>query len=169
MRWPGRHVPDVVVPIEIRDLVLADLGNLRWTGGGSHLRSIGEQLERAAAGLAEYLVACAPSGLPVGTLAIDYATGRDAGLIHQVAVHAALQSCGIGRLLVDAAEERIRERGRSYAELSVEHGNPRARVLYERLGYLAVGDEPTELDEDQPDGTVVRYRTMCTMMRKQLS
>jgi ribosomal protein S18 acetylase RimI-like enzyme len=68
-----------------------------------------------------------------------------------------------------AAEQRIRARGLRYAELGVEHSNPRARALYERLGYAAYGDEPDEWDAEGPDGTLIRYRTVCTLMRKQLT
>lgn len=148
---------------------MADLDNLRWSGGPSHLKAMAVQLERVPAGLAEYLVACPPAGVPVGKLGIGYAARADAGLIHQVAVHGALQSCGIGTLLMNAAEDRIRDRGRTHAELGVEHSNRRARALYERLGYVGYGDEPEEWDDDQPDGTVARYRTICTLMRKRLS
>jgi GNAT superfamily N-acetyltransferase len=162
-------VPDLIIPVEIRDLTAADLEHLRWSGGRSHLLAIGQQLDRAAAGLAEYLVACLPAGWPAGTLAIDYAALPDAGLIHQVDVHGLVRSCGIGTALMAAAEERISDRARGYAELSVEHSNVRARALYERLGYAAYGDEPTEWDEDMPDGSAQRHRTMCAMMRKRLS
>jgi ribosomal protein S18 acetylase RimI-like enzyme len=119
---------EVRVPIVIRDLTAADLDAIGWSGGPSHLRAVGVQLERVTARLAEYLVACPPSGLPVGKAGIDYISTTDAGLIHQVAVHGALQSCGIGTLLMQAAEERIRGRGRTHAELWVEHDNPRARA-----------------------------------------
>ena len=162
-------MPEITVPVEIRDLTFADLENLRWSGGRSHLVGIAQQLDRVAVGLAEYLVACLPSGAAVGKLAIDYAARGDAGLIHQAAVHGMVQSCGIGTLLVAAAEERIRNHGRSFAELGVEYDNPRARALYARLGYVAYAQEPAEWDDDQPDGSVVRYRTMCIMMRKRLS
>ncbi|WP_449657344.1 GNAT family N-acetyltransferase [Streptomyces millisiae] len=82
---------------------------------------------------------------------------------------AALRSCGLGGLLVRAAEARIRERGIGRAELSVEESNPRARALYERLGYVAYGSEPAGWDELAPDGTVRRYETVCTLMRKELA
>jgi ribosomal protein S18 acetylase RimI-like enzyme len=162
-------MPELNFHIEIRDLRMADLENLRWSGGRSHLKAIAVQLERVTAGLAEYLVACLPSGRPAGKLGIDYAARPDAGLIHQVAVHGILQSCGIGTLLMQAGEDRIRDHARTHAELGVEHNNPRARALYERLGYVAYAEEPDEWDDDQPDGSVVRYRTMCTLMRKRLS
>ena len=161
-------MPELTVPVEIRDLTAADLEHLRWSGGRSHLIAIGQQLERVRAGLAEYLVACLPAGWPAGTLAIDYAALADAGLIHQVDVHGLVRSCGIGTALMAAAEQRISDHGREYAELSVEHDNVRARALYERLGYIACGRQPDEWDVQAPDGSVLRYETVCTLMRKEL-
>ena len=158
----------ITIPMTIRDMAVADLDVLDWSGGPRHLVSVREQLDRVTSGAVEYLVACPPSGLPVGKTGIDYTPRADAGTIYQAAVHPALQSCGIGTLLVAAAEQRIRSRGRRHAELDVEHDNPRARALYERLGYVAYGDEPDEWDTEGSDGTIVRYRTMCTMMRKPL-
>jgi len=155
---------NISVPIEVRDLTEDDLDALRWSGGRSHIAAVRQQLARVPLGLADYLVACAPSGLPVGKAGIEYSD--DAGTIVQVAVHPAVQSCGVGTLLIAEAEARIRARGVAYAELAVEHTNPRARTLYERLGYVACGEEPAEWDEDQPDGSRARYHTMCTRMRK---
>ena len=126
------------------------------------------ELERAARGEAEYLAVCPPSGLPVALGGIDYMKIPGAGMLWQLAVHGALQSCGIGTILVQAAEQRIRARGLHRAELGVEESNPRARALYERLGYVAYGQEPDSWDEQAPDGSVFRYETVCTLMRKEL-
>jgi ribosomal protein S18 acetylase RimI-like enzyme len=116
----------------------------------------------------DYLAVCPPSGLPVALGGIDYVKTPGAGTLWQLAVHGALQSCGIGTILIQAAEQRIRARGLHRAELSVEECNPRARVLYERLGYLAYGREPAAWDEEAPDGSITRYETVCTLMRKEL-
>jgi hypothetical protein len=45
----------------------------------------------------------------------------------------------------------------------VEEGNPRARALYERLGYVACGREPESWDEEGPDGSVRHYETAVTL------
>ncbi|GHG45852.1 MULTISPECIES: hypothetical protein [Amycolatopsis] len=57
----------------------------------------------------------------------------------------------------------------AHAELGVEVGNPRARALYERLGYAAYGSEPDGWDELAPDGSIRRYETTCVLMRKPLT
>jgi ribosomal protein S18 acetylase RimI-like enzyme len=70
---------------------------------------------------------------------------------------------------IEGAEQRIRGRGLRRAELGVEQINPRARALYERLGYVAYSRAVESWDEQAPDGSVFRYETMCTLMRKRLS
>ena len=117
----------------------------------------------------DYLAACPPSGLPVALGAIDYDENPGGGTLTQLAVHGALQSCGIGTLLIQAAEQRILNRGLHRAELGVEEINPRARALYDRLGYVAYRRALESWDEQASDGTIFRYETMCTLMRKKLS
>lgn len=161
-------MPEVLLPLAVRDLTAADLPSCAWSGGPTHIAAIAKALDRAERGEVDYLAACPPSGLPVALGGIDYTKIPGAGVLWMLAVHVALQSCGIGTVLIEAAEQRIRARGLHRAELGVEECNPRARALYERLGYLPHGSAPESWDEDGPDGTVVRYETVCTLMRKEL-
>jgi ribosomal protein S18 acetylase RimI-like enzyme len=164
----GHRMTEVVVPLTVRDLTAADLPACAWSGPASHIRSIARALERAERGEVDYLAVCPPSGLPVALGGVDYARSPSAGTLWQLAVHGALQSCGIGTILIGAAEQRIRARGLYQAELAVEENNPRARALYERLGYAAYGSALEAWDEDAPDGSVRRYETVVTLMRKKL-
>jgi len=159
---------EVVLPLTIRDLTRADLPSCAWSGSATHLASVARALERADRGEVDYLAVCPPSNLPVAIGGIDYTLNHGAGTLWQLAVLGELQSCGIGTLLIEAAERRIRGRGLHRAELGVEENNPRARALYERLGYRAYGRKPEAWDEEAEDGTVTRYETVCTLMRKEL-
>jgi ribosomal protein S18 acetylase RimI-like enzyme len=60
-------------------------------------------------------------------------------------------------------------RGLDRAEVGVELSNPRARALYERLGYVAYDEMLESWDQQKPDGSITRYETMCAQMRKELS
>jgi ribosomal protein S18 acetylase RimI-like enzyme len=159
---------EVVVPLTIRDLTREDLPSCAWSGSATHLAYIAAALDRAARGEVEYLTACPPSGLPVATGGIDYKTTPGAGTLFQFGVHPALRSCGIGTLLIHAAEQRIRTRGLHRAELGVEENNPRARMLYEHLGYVPYGSKSESWDVEAEDGTLKRYETVCTLMAKEL-
>ncbi|MET9611166.1 N-acetyltransferase [Streptomyces sp. NPDC006512] len=160
---------DVLLKLSARDLVHADLASCGWAGSEHHLAGVAEQLERARIGEVDYLAVCSPADIPVAKGGVDYQVREGAGTLWQLAVHPALQSCGIGTFLVEAAELRIRNRGLRRAELSVEESNPRARALYERLGYVAYDRQPDSWQEQTPDGTLRRYETVCTLMRKELA
>jgi ribosomal protein S18 acetylase RimI-like enzyme len=160
---------EVVVPVVVRDLTPADLPACAWSGSVSHLVHVAHELERAAAGEVDYLAVCTPAGLPVAIGGVDYQAAVGAGTLWQLGVLPALRSCGLGTVLIRAAEDRIRSRGLRRAELGVEESNPRARALYERLGYAAYGSRPDSWDVETPDGPPHRYETMCTLMRKDLT
>jgi ribosomal protein S18 acetylase RimI-like enzyme len=159
----------VVIPIVVRDLTPEDLPSCAWSGSALHLTSVARALERVRCGDMDYLAACPPSGLTVALGAIDYAENPGGGTLTQLAVHGALQSCGIGTILIQAAEQRILARDLHRVELGVEESNPRARALYERLGYVGYRRALESWDEQAPDGSIFRYETMCTLMRKKLS
>ncbi|WLQ46116.1 GNAT family N-acetyltransferase [Streptomyces poriferorum] len=167
--WPeAMKMTSVVLKLSVRDLVHADLASCGWSGSAHHLAGVATQLERARLGEVDYLAVCTPMDVPVAKAGIDYRVKEGVGTLWQLAVHPALQSCGIGTFLVEAAELRMRNRGLRHAELGVEEGNPRARALYERLGYVAYDRRPDAWDERAPDGSLRRYETMCTLMCKEL-
>ncbi|WP_405558550.1 GNAT family N-acetyltransferase [Streptomyces sp. NBC_01171] len=159
----------VVLGLTVRDLVHADLASCGWAGSARHLDCVAEQLDRRGRGDVDYLAVCARADIPIAKGGVDYRAKSGVGTLWQLAVHPALQSCGVGTVLIEAAEQRIKNRGLRQAELGVEDGNPRARALYERLGYRAYDRQPDAWDEQAPDGTLRRHETMCTMMRKDLS
>lgn len=80
--------------------------------------------------------------------------GVDAGMLHlepdgdsvhlaNIRVAPAYQGRGIGTRLIVAVQQDAHAHGRSVA-LRVFHGNP-ARFLYERLGFVVVGDSETHI------------------------
>jgi GNAT superfamily N-acetyltransferase len=161
------HMPEIVVPLTVRDLTFEDLATCGWYGVDLAYRT--ETLERANRGEVDYLAVCPPSGIPVATGGADYTKPPGAATIWQLSVDEALRSCGIGTILVHALEQRIRARGLRWAELGVDDNAARPRALYERLGYVACGSEIGSWNQQAPDGTVTRYETTVTLLRKELS
>jgi ribosomal protein S18 acetylase RimI-like enzyme len=155
----------VTLPVTVRDLLPQDLPACTWSGSATHLRHVERESARAATGEVDYLAVCTPVGLPVAIGGVDYQASRGAGTLWQLAVLPAPQPCGLGTLLIRAAEQRIRHRALRTAGLAVEEDSPRARALYERLGYVAYGREPDAWDEEAPDGAIRRRETMCVLLR----
>ena len=79
-------MPEIVIPLTIRDLTPEDLPSCAWSGTATHLASIARALERARLGEVEYLTVCPPAGLPVALGGIDYAKTPSAGTLWQLAV-----------------------------------------------------------------------------------
>jgi ribosomal protein S18 acetylase RimI-like enzyme len=74
------------------------------------------------------------------------------GQIHRLYVHPARQRAGIGRSLLTASVDRLRQAGADTATLWVLETDPRARAFYERLGWKSDGTRKTHPPTD------VRYQ-----------
>jgi len=151
------------------DLTLDDLGAIAWSGDPHHLTVVRSALDRVTPGQLEYLALRLPDGRPVAKAFLDFTRFDDAGYLSQLATHPDLQGMGLGTRLMVGAEDRIVARGRPAARIGVEHDNTGARALYERLGYLPVGEDVEQWGRTGPDGTLVMHRADVILMRKQLT
>jgi ribosomal protein S18 acetylase RimI-like enzyme len=102
----------------------------------AHRELIRDAYARQLDGEVEMLVG-EVGGFPVAQLWMDLVKRRDQGIgvIWAVRVFPFLRRLGIGTLLLHEAEGWLRQQGFVEAELGVEKNNPRARRLYESLGY----------------------------------
>jgi ribosomal protein S18 acetylase RimI-like enzyme len=83
----------------------------------------------------KYLLA--PTGEVVGT-ATAWFDSAEVGRVHWVALLPECQSRGLGKPLVCAVLQTLRELGHSRAVLSTDSRRPAAIALYERLGFRVV-------------------------------
>lgn len=166
----------------VDDLTEADLTTLGWFSSPSHLRAVALALKRADAGEVDYLAVRAPTGEPVAKGGVDYVEhlrphdGPDglvdfpeAGTLWQLSTHGDLWGLGLMTALIAEAERRVTKRGLDLAVLGVEVNNARARRLYEHLGYSVFAREFSGWDQEAPDGTITRYETEISLMRKSLA
>jgi ribosomal protein S18 acetylase RimI-like enzyme len=70
--------------------------------------------------------------------------------------------------LIAGLENRIWRRGLRSAWLGVEVTNPRARSLYERLGYEPFAEEIDGWEAQREDGSIYWYETEIILLRRQL-
>jgi len=149
-------------------LVRADLPLLGWSGSSAHLVSVGRALDRVESGEVEYLVVRAPCGYPIAKGMIDYAVTPRTGTLSQLVTVGEVRGLGIGAHLIAMAEARMRERGARMAELGVDVDNPRARALYDRLGYSEVGRESAAWNVEDANGELILYETELAVLSKRL-
>ena len=151
--------------LSFRDLEAADLSDLSWSGGPEHIRAVAAALEACDAREVALLVGCLPNDRLIAMGGVDFRLSEDAGSIWMLAVHERFQSLGIGTQLIAALQQKIIDHGRPIARMLVEHDNPRARALYERLGYSERGPA---LDS-WPVAGGRTYVTACTIMERRLA
>ncbi|HMV29052.1 MAG TPA: GNAT family N-acetyltransferase, partial [Anaerolineales bacterium] len=92
-------------------------------------------------GLAAFSVI--PRGLQVESI-IQPPKG-DVHYIAHLGVHPSMQGKGIGTQLVEHLMEQGRNAGKTHTALDVSVLNPRAQVLYERLGFKLTGQRESKL------------------------
>jgi ribosomal protein S18 acetylase RimI-like enzyme len=155
--------------LRVDDLIVDDLQRLGWSGNRSHLRKVEGQLARAARGEVEYLAVRSPGGFPIAVGAIDYKQHDAAGTLFQLATVESLRGLGIGTRLIAEAERRIRRRGLQTAMVGVEDDNPRARNLYERLGYEVCSLEEQSWETEDERGNPYTKHARVILLRKELA
>ncbi len=69
----------------------------------------------------------------IGSVMVGYEGHR--GWVNYLAVHPDHQRQGLGRLLMDEAERRLRDLGCAKVNLQVRTSNETARVFYRQIGY----------------------------------
>jgi ribosomal protein S18 acetylase RimI-like enzyme len=158
-----------VEALNVDDLTKDDLRRIAWSGSQSHLRSVEEALGRAAAGDVDYLAVRAPSGEPISIGGVSYTAHEGGGTLWQLVTKDSLRGLGLGTRLIAQAEARIKERGFDRALIGVEDDNPRARQLYERLGYRVTGHEDETWKLDDGHGNEVVHHADITLLSKDLS
>ena len=108
------------------------------------LRFVEPEVRRALAGLLaspQYglVILAELSGAPIGYLALTLGyslefLGRDA-FIDEIYLREPYRGKGIGDRAIELAVEKCRALGVRALHLEVDHVNPRARALYERVGF----------------------------------
>lgn len=138
----------------IRKCEASDLPMMEWEGAFTmHREIIRETFERQLRGEVLMLVAEA-NGFPIGQIWIDFlkAQQSNAGYLWALRVIAPFRRRGIGRMLIESAEQILKDSGVVFARLGVERDNTLAMALYQRLGYQNVGTLDEKIRFKAPDG-----------------
>ena len=133
----------------IRATTFEDLPNLEWDGEYTHFRRMfSDAYQNQSKGNSVLWIAEFPEVGLVGqafvqliSSRLELADGHKRAYIYSVRVRSLYRNMGIGKKIMETAEEDLRQRGFSYAILNVGKENPNAQRFYERLGYAAIGEE----------------------------
>jgi ribosomal protein S18 acetylase RimI-like enzyme len=170
-------VTDVVdvQKVVIRPIRETELAALEWDGAYTRYRKVFQQTyEDAVRGQRIMLVAVASARM-VGQVFVQlssteqrYADGYSRGYLYSLRVRPEWQAQGIGTRLVKAAEATLRARGFTTAVIAAGKDNPRARQLYERLGFRTFADDPGVWYFQDVNGMQQSVAEPCWVMQKRL-
>jgi ribosomal protein S18 acetylase RimI-like enzyme len=156
--------------LTIRQCARHDLPQLEWFGlYTEHRQLIEDAFRRQQAGEVIMLLADL-DGFPVGQAWLDLSARRvdSVAVIWALRVFPLLRNHGIGTRLMIAAERLLSERGYRWVELTVDQQEPRARRLYERLGYRSAGTTAGLLSYTTPEEKSVALKLQLWTLRKRL-
>lgn len=153
-------------PVVFRDLLPSDIQELSWSGGPRHLEYLLDALNK---GKDKFEFVCAViDDSVIGYGGIDFEKNTKGGYLTMFVIKEQYRSMGIGTKLFNEAHKRIRQRGLSLSELSVEKKNPDAKRLYERMGYKVIRQSVEQWEQDTADG-VELYSSEVDVMKLELA
>jgi ribosomal protein S18 acetylase RimI-like enzyme len=163
------------LPVSIRHANRDDLRNLEWNEEMWSYRELFEQAYNDSLQNRRLMLIADVNGHALGRLFVQlcpgnfyYADGISRGYMYSFSVIAYLQGCGIGTRLIQVAETELRVRGFQWATIAVSVENPRARGLYERLGYEVFRKDNSHWTYHDPDGRLREVRETCWAMKKRV-
>ena len=158
---------DPFSPLTIRPLCADDLDRRIFH---SKSRPFGEEWLERQERSEVYIAVAELGGVTVGRVGLDFTrnAGEGAAYLWSAHVEPDFQSQGIGTALFLHLEQVALQRGVYVIQLDVNKENPRARRLYERLGYTVCGENVARWSYRDGD-RIVEVAEDCWMMRKSLA
>ncbi len=163
----------VNIALILRPLVAEDLPKLEWYGQYIHFRRVYKHTFREQSSGKRLMLVADLNHFPVGQIFLHLNLSYDddglpRGYLYSLRVMDHLQGYGIGTRLIYYAEQTLLEKGFDWALISAAKTNPRARILYERLGYRVYGEDEGRWKYTNHLGQVVQMHEPCWMLEKNL-
>jgi GNAT superfamily N-acetyltransferase len=152
------------VPFSIRPCRAEDLRPLEWCGQHRAHRQIIEQTFAATANGEQLMWVADVGGFPAAQLWVELRSVR----LWAARVFPALQGCGIGAALVEAAEDDLGARGHRRGSVAVETTNARALRFWLRAGYRPVTRVIERWGYQTPEGVPVETTSELDLLEKEL-
>jgi GNAT superfamily N-acetyltransferase len=166
----------VEIPITLRLAMKADLSKLEWYGQYAHYRHVfrrtftDQQLGR------RLMLLAVRNDFPIGQIFIlpkstrhTAPDGSTPAYFYALRVMETFRGLGIGTRLIQEAESIVHGQGARWARIAVAKDNPKARTLYERLGYAIYAEDPGNWSFLDHRGVVQHQHEPCWLLEKSCS
>lgn len=166
---------EVQFDVTLRLAERADLSKLEWFGQFTHYRNVFRHTFADQERGQRLMILADVNGFPVGQIFIHLSDARvredrreRRGYIYALRVMEPLRGQGIGTRLILRAEELLIEDGYRWVAIAVAKDNPKARRLYERLGYILCSDDPGIWQYEDHQGEMQRVVEPSWVLQKRL-
>jgi ribosomal protein S18 acetylase RimI-like enzyme len=159
----------------------ADLALLEWYGQYTHFRNLFRMTYEGQQRGERLMLLADLNGFPVGQIFVllnqrvnfwqamtGYKAPEQRGYLYALRVMDHLQGMGIGTHLIVEAERLMFENGSNWSTISVAKDNPRAKKLYENLGYQVYLEDDGRWSYTDHLGKNVNVHEPCWMLEKRL-
>ena len=137
------------MPVALRLATYSDLPKLEWYGQYTHFRALFRRTYQEQLQHRRLMLVADCNNFPIGHIFIQLSSERAAhrpmarrrAYLYSLRVMEMFQGQGIGTRLIREAEVLAADHGFGWATIAAAKDNPRARRLYERLGYRVFGED----------------------------
>ena len=166
--FESRHT--LALTVTIRRSVAGDLPGLEWFGVHTPHREIIATAFRNQEGKQGFLLVADVNGFPVGQIGVDAVRKRHLGraTLWALRVFQPFRGLGIGRRLMQAAEQASAGCGFTAVELGVDRDNASVLPFYEGLGYAHCGTERGHFRYRTPKSAAVHIPIDQWLLSKRL-
>ncbi len=161
--------------VAFRLATYSDLPKLEWYGQYTHFRALFRRTYQEQLQHRRLMLVADFNNFPIGHIFIQLsggeqriADGRKRAYLYSLRVMEMFQGQGIGTNLIHESEILARQEGFSAVTIAAAKDNPRARRLYERLGYRVFGEDEGKWNYVDHENRVRYVHEPCWVLEKRI-
>lgn len=170
----------IELPITLRLAQKEDLPKLEWFGQYAHFRRVFQRNFRDQEAGKRFMLIADCNGFPIGQVFAQIVRSdasesliavhefQPVAYYYSLRVMDMFRGQGIGSRLLSEAESRSRDLGCIRASIAAAKDNRQARRLYERAGYVVVGEDAGNWNYTDQYGRLRQVHEPCYILEKYL-
>jgi ribosomal protein S18 acetylase RimI-like enzyme len=163
------------MPVTLRLATYTDLPKLEWYGQYTHFRALFRRTFQEQLQKRRLMLVADCNDFPIGNIFIQlsggeqlYTNGRRRAYFYSLRVMDMFQGYGIGTSLIREAELLATEHQLRWATIAASIDNPRARRLYERLGYKVIAEDDGKWSYRDHENRIRYVHEPCWVLEKRI-
>jgi ribosomal protein S18 acetylase RimI-like enzyme len=161
------------IEITLRLATQSDLPKLEWYGQYTHFRAVYRRTFQEMEHGNRLMILADCQDFPIGQVFVQLrsrekrvAQDQQRAYLYSLRVMEMFRGCGIGTQLVQEAEAMVSAMGYTWTTIAAAKTNPKARRLYERMGYVIFAEDAGEWSYTDHRGIVQFVHEPCWLLEK---